>query len=167
MIERLQLLQTFCMIGAFIGALIVAFSGLGWNYYSREIKYLEGKQQKITTEKTTEKIIDSVHASSDKVINELKHSPKITQTTIIDNHKEEKIIAPNALIVTSNQSGGSNTVINHVPKPEVKVSWSTINEKTDKILPGKYSIKKEPTIFKDKYNLDYLYKNQFYVDFIL
>jgi len=54
-----------------------------------------------------------------------------------DNSSIEEINAPNALIVTKNQQGGSNTIVNptvEAPLPEVKMkSWDVRNKKTSQI----------------------------------
>lgn len=66
-----------------------------------------------------------------------KGHPQIqSKSTEIVERKNDKIDAPNALIITQNQSGGSNTVINpKIDIPEPKFSWKidSINIKSTRI----------------------------------
>ena len=75
MIERYQLFQTICLIVTLFTVVIGAFSGFGWNYYSRKIAELKGIEQKKSDEKISNQIFDSIITSQAKVIDKIKEIP--------------------------------------------------------------------------------------------
>ena len=98
----LQEYQTWQKIFMWLGPIFVimgALCGIGWNHYGLKIKELEKleKQSKPEEIKTTEKVSKTFNIQGDYV-----HGSKYVD--------KSSIVAPNALIVTNNQSGGQNTI---------------------------------------------------------
>lgn len=171
MIERYQLLQTICLIVSLSTGVIAAFSGFGWNYYTRKITELKSINQQKTTEKTTTQILDSIKVGSEKVIDAIKTVP--SEENKIPKKKNEEVIinAPNAQIVTSNQTGGTNTVINNnidLPLPTITLTeWTVRNQIVDKIPKRHLGLRRRDTIdVKTTDNVDSLFFNQISINYV-
>jgi hypothetical protein len=82
--------------------------------------------------------------------------------------KEEKAIyANNALIVTNQQSGGTNNVnVQQIPEPIIKLVELKIQNEKVKEIPSGRGLHRD-TIFlpSSKYNYDFLYKTQFTISY--
>lgn len=164
MIERYQLLQTTCLVVTLSAGVIAAFSGFGWNYYSRKITELKSIEQKKATEKNTAQILDSIKVGSEKVIDVIKTIPSIENSTPKKKKDVTNINAPNAQIVTSNQTGGNNTVINNnldLPLPIIKLAeWKVQNQIVEKIPKRPFGPPRDSIDVKATYKLDSLFFNQ-------
>lgn len=168
MIEKYQLLQTICLIATLTTGVITAFSGFGWNYYSRKITELKSIEQKKATEKTTSQILDSIKVGSEKVIDVVKTIPSMNDKT--QKKKITHLNAPNAQIVTSNQSGGVNTVINNnldLPLPTITFGeWSVRNQVVDKIPKRPHGVSPRDSVdVKTAYGIDSVFFNQISVSY--
>lgn len=119
MLEQYQVLQKVFMWLVPFFSILALLSGLGWNHYGLKIKELE-KQSKTIEEKTSPKTINNYKIKGDFIKGEKKES------------SSEVINAPNALIVTSRQSGGQNTV--NYYQNEFKAPDSDINNSIDNNL---------------------------------
>lgn len=95
---------------------------------------------------------------------ELKEKEK---TSIPENIDSNNIDASNALIVTENQSGGTNTVINQkfdTPKSTILLKdWSVKNEKLTQIYDRKLNIRDTLNLPTEDAPYEYLYFNQFQI----
>ena len=98
--EKFQILLKLCMIGIAVFGILGILCAFGWNYYGLKIKELEKIQ---STEKSIyQDTLAKTNTTTYNVSGDVVQGNKIT--------KHEEINAPNALIVTKNQSGGQNTV---------------------------------------------------------
>ena len=80
---------------------------------------------------------------------------------------QNKIDAPNALIVTQNQSGGNNTVINpkvDIPLPTIKLVGVSLRNEVVKEISTRPA-RKKIALPSDKYKYDSLYKTVFTISF--
>ncbi len=86
----------------------------------------------------------------------------------IKNYTNSGINAPNALIVTNEQSGGTNTVITNKVEPSLPriiwSGWSIQNSKVNEII-DRFTRQKIITPF-EKANQDFLYHNQIKITYI-
>lgn len=169
MIEKYQLLQTICLIVTLSTGVITAFSGFGWNYYSRKIAELKSIEQKKATEKTTNQILDSIKVGSEKVIDVIKTIPNMDDKAPKKKKEVTNIDAPNAQIVTSNQTGGTNTVINNnldLPLPTITFGeWTIRNQIVDKIPKRPIGPPRDTIDVKTTYNVDSLFFNVISVNY--
>jgi hypothetical protein len=91
------------MIGVPVFGILGILCAFGWNYYGLKIKELEKTQSTVKNEKNiSQDTLDKRETTTYIVSGDVVHGNKTT--------KHEDINAPNALIVTKNQSGGQNTV---------------------------------------------------------
>lgn len=119
MLEQYQILQKLFMWLVPFFSILALLSGLGWNHYGLKIKELE-KQSKPAEEKASPKTVTNYQIQGDFI----KGGKKETNSEVIN--------APNALIVTSRQSGGQNTV--NYYQNEFKAPDLDINKSIDSNL---------------------------------
>ncbi len=158
MIEKFQFLQSFFLYTGLIASIFVGISGFGWNFYTRKINNIKSLEQKKTNETNNANIIDNIDNGTKKVIKTVKSIPKISKSEI---KQEVNINSNNAQIITNNQSGGSNTVINNnldIPLPTILIKeWSVQNIKKETIS-SPFAFKVDT--IKQRYGYDFLYFNK-------
>lgn len=145
-------MTTFWLVMIFVFALGSAISFFMYNYHKdnssvEKHKEVLGKQEQLG---------DKIDSSTVDLKKTIEKKSKPTKTTVIKNETKNTVNAPNALIVTQNQSGGQNTVNNYVAEIE-KPRITFISEKTwpEKLIP--------PTpLFSGK---DLLYKTSIYFQY--
>ena len=135
--EKYQVLLKICMAGVPLFTILAALCGFGWNYYGLKIKELEKVHN--------ERIKDSISSKKDSI--KSNNTYYVSGDLVKGNKsiKHDEIIAPNALIVTKNQSGGQNTV--NVYQNEFKPldnALETIIEQKLSVLANQYN--KHPQI---------------------
>ncbi len=89
-----------CMAGICVFTILTALCAYGWNHFNMKIKQQEKAASAATKSDTTTKPQAVYHIQGDMV----------QKKVVVEKAKQPKIYAPNAAIVTVDQSGGSNTV---------------------------------------------------------
>jgi len=154
---------------ALISAFGVAIGGYMYNKYSGKSRaedhkeLIKGQQELgVKVDSNKKEIIEEVIKRNEKPLD--SNENKIKKITMKkDPEIKNEINAPNALIVTQNQSGGNNTVINPqvgIPSPVIKLqSTAAQNEIVKEIAtrPRREKI----SLPSEKYKYDSLYKTTF------
>jgi hypothetical protein len=153
--EKYQILQSVFGWFSLGFTILAAICGFYWNYYSGKIDDFRSDHQLASTEKTRMSVIEKIDSDSQKLLKEVhatkKPSVQNTQTTVN---------APNAQIVTSGQSGGTNVVVTSADLNPAVIEareWSIKNEVTSTLRQQykgdiKYS---GPPLYRNKILISY------------
>jgi hypothetical protein len=98
MIEKFQTLQTLCQIGVALFSILAILCGYGAYHFGEKKENAKNPEISIRKDSAV-KAETTYHIKGDLI-----QGDKVTKT------KKEEINAPSALIVTKNQSGGTNTI---------------------------------------------------------
>ena len=126
--EKFQTLQTLCQIGVALFSILAIISGYGAYHFNEKKEVFKTESQKqIDNSKGRDSI--SSPATTYNINGDLVKGNKVSET------KKEEINAPSALIVTKDQSGGTNTVnyFQNEYKPIIENTNQTITTKLDKL----------------------------------
>jgi hypothetical protein len=129
--EKYQLLQDIFGWLSLALTIAAAISGFCWNYYGGVIDDIRTHQQIEVTEKSKDHLIEKIDSSSNKITKKIDAVSKKTHPQTVNT-----INAPNAQIVTSGQSGGTNVVVTNADLDPAVVNiqdWSIKNQMTTKI----------------------------------
>ena len=144
--ERLQFLYNLSFYLTIVSGIVLALSGAGLTYFKNRIDNLEAEKKAIALDSVKREIIDSGQEHKKEIIDAVvKNSDLVIESTKKTMEENKPIInAPNAQIVTSNQSGGNNTVINNLnlPEPTIRITeWQIRNAKTsDSTFHNRYAL---------------------------
>ena len=146
-VERLQFLYNLSFYLTIVSGIVLALSGAGLTYFKNRIDNLEAEKKAMALDSVKREIIDSGQEQKKEIIDAVvKNSDLVIESTKKTMEENKPTInAPNALIVTSNQSGGSNTVINNnvnLPEPTIRITeWQVRNEITsDSTFHNRYAL---------------------------